>query len=457
MNAARYEKSFKALQRINQVAADAIGADDFLSGVLDLMLDIFQCDRAWLLYPCDPDAPAWRVAMERTRPEWPGGLAMNVDFPMTPESAAIYRAISGSSRALKDDAIGELASAAAQFPIKSQLIMAIRPRMDKPWAFGIHHCAQAHRYTEEETELFEEIGRRVAEALNHFVVMGQLRESERYNRMLFENSPIGLTLGRMDGSLLEVNPAFADIVGRSIAEAKELTAWQTSAEGHALQDRQRLQCLSTAARFGPCEDELTHKDGHRVQVQISSNLLEKDGEFYVLSCIEGITKRKQIEEDLRVAAAVFEAHDAIMITDTHANIIRVNKAYSDTTGYSAEEVLGKNPRMMSSGRHDRAFYAAMWQQVMSTGAWEGEIWDRHKNGKIYPKWLTISAVKDERQLVTRYVAIFRDITERKRLENERLRESEERFRGTLEQAAVGIVHATLDGGICASTQNSALS
>jgi len=131
-----------------------------------------------------------------------------------------------------------------------------------------------------------------------------------------------------------------------------------------------------------------------------------------------ITERKQAEEALRVAAAAFETHDAVMITDASANIIRVNRAFQDITGYSSAEVLGKNPRMMNSGRQDRAFYAEMRQQLTHTGAWSGEIWDKRKNGQIYPKWMTVTAVKNEQQETTQYVAIFSDITARKHAEEE---------------------------------------
>ena len=138
-----------------------------------------------------------------------------------------------------------------------------------------------------------------------------------------------------------------------------------------------------------------------------------------------IAKRKQMEtllrnseEASRIAATAFETHDAIVITDTQANIVRVNRAFSSITGYPAGEVLGKNPRMMKSDRHDRFFYNKMWQQLLQTGTWAGEIWDQRKNGDIYPKWITITAVKNDRHETTHYVGIFSDITARKRAEDE---------------------------------------
>jgi diguanylate cyclase (GGDEF)-like protein/PAS domain S-box-containing protein len=141
----------------------------------------------------------------------------------------------------------------------------------------------------------------------------------------------------------------------------------------------------------------------------------RDTQQIVAFCRD-ISARKRSEEALRVAAAVFETHDAIVITDAQANIIRVNSSFSEITGYTAGEVIGKNPRIMSSGRQDKAFYAAMWKEILESGSWAGEIWDRRKNGEIYPKWLTITAVKDERGETTQYVAIFSDITIRKHKE-----------------------------------------
>jgi len=128
--------------------------------------------------------------------------------------------------------------------------------------------------------------------------------------------------------------------------------------------------------------------------------------------------KTEVDEALRISDVAFETNDAIMITDADANIIRVNQAFLDTTGYSSEEVIGKNPRMMNSGMHDKAFYSEMWQQLLHNGYWSGEIFDKRKNGEIYPKWAKITAVKNELQKITHYVAVFNDLSERKRSEEE---------------------------------------
>jgi diguanylate cyclase (GGDEF)-like protein/PAS domain S-box-containing protein len=144
-----------------------------------------------------------------------------------------------------------------------------------------------------------------------------------------------------------------------------------------------------------------------------------DGKVVSLFSISrDITERKNNENMLRIAAAAFETHEAIIITDIDANIIRTNQAFHDITGYSVEEVLGKNPRMLSGGRHDKAFYDQMWLSIRTKGSWTGEIWDKRKNGEIYPKWITITAVKDGQGKTMQYVGIFSDLSERKKAQEE---------------------------------------
>ena len=126
----------------------------------------------------------------------------------------------------------------------------------------------------------------------------------------------------------------------------------------------------------------------------------------------------EIDEGLRISAVAFETSDAIMVTDANGNIIRVNQAFLDTTGYSPHEIIGKNPRIMNSGKHDKSFYNEMWRQLLQVGFWSGEIFDKRKNGEIYPKLAKITAVKDEQQRVTHYVAVYSDLSERKRSEAE---------------------------------------
>ena len=148
---------------------------------------------------------------------------------------------------------------------------------------------------------------------------------------------------------------------------------------------------------------------------------QADGSVLWHGFITDITNQKQNEVDLRIAATAFELQDAMLVTDGNNVILKVNQAFTRITGYSAREAIGKKPNLLSSGRHDKCFYAAMWDSINRTDAWQGEIWNRRKNGEVYPEWLIITAVKesDEKtKQVNHYVASFSDITSRKAAEEE---------------------------------------
>ncbi|MCK5121182.1 MAG: EAL domain-containing protein, partial [Methylococcales bacterium] len=148
-------------------------------------------------------------------------------------------------------------------------------------------------------------------------------------------------------------------------------------------------------------------------------LYDESGVFtgYIGSAID-ITERKQTELDEHIAAIAFGSQEAIVITNAEGIILRTNKAFSETTGYTEKEAVGQKINILKSGRHDATFYDAMWQSILNTGTWQGEIWDRRKNGEIYPKWLSITAVKGNDDIVTHYVGSHTDITERKAAEEQ---------------------------------------
>ena len=128
--------------------------------------------------------------------------------------------------------------------------------------------------------------------------------------------------------------------------------------------------------------------------------------------------RRRAEGDLRLAAKVFESSvEGVMITDSDANILKVNKAFSDITGYSEENVVGQKPSVLQSERHDKEFYQQLWKSINDNGYWQGEIWDRRKNGEIYPEWLTISTVANPEGEVTHYIGGFTDLSQQKQAED----------------------------------------
>ncbi len=128
--------------------------------------------------------------------------------------------------------------------------------------------------------------------------------------------------------------------------------------------------------------------------------------------------RKQIEDELRIAAISFESQDAMVVTDANGNILRVNKAFTRLTGYSEQEAIGRTPALLSSGRYDKAFYLRIWATLKEKRYWQGEMWNKRKNGKVHAEWLTISAVTSPDGNVTHYVGSFSEITRSKEVEAE---------------------------------------
>jgi diguanylate cyclase (GGDEF)-like protein/PAS domain S-box-containing protein len=137
-----------------------------------------------------------------------------------------------------------------------------------------------------------------------------------------------------------------------------------------------------------------------------------------LEKIRLLAEHKKTESDMRVAAFAFESQEGMLITDENNLILRVNQSFTHITGYTVEEVLGKNPSLLASGRHDAHFFATLWESLNVNGTWEGEIWNRRKNGEIFPEHMIITAVRDTHNCLTNYVATFNDITDSKAAEEE---------------------------------------
>jgi PAS domain S-box-containing protein len=172
---------------------------------------------------------------------------------------------------------------------------------------------------------------------------------------------------------------------------------------------QRIQEVMTAMQL---DNDLSH----RVDIHGTDEIGRMAAAFNALadSLQKSVNQVKEGQDKLRLSAQVFvNSAEAIVITDIDNNIMQVNKAFVDITGYSSEEVIGKNPRILKSGQQGPEFYRQLWKTLLETGNWQGEIMDRRKNGEIYPKWLSIAVVRNDQGEVTNFIALFSDITERK--------------------------------------------
>ena len=228
----------------------------------------------------------------------------------------------------------------------------------------------------------------------------------------------GVWIADAELGITYANPAFEAISGYSESEILGQTPFfLLHSNGETLATLGET-LLSGRSFYGQLAN--FRKDGTPFWGDLSINPVRNlaGNSTHFVGVIRDITEHRMLQQELRIAATAFESLHGVMVTNTKGLILRVNKAFTEMTGYQAEEVVGKSPSILKSGRHEAAFYADMWRQLEVAGAWYGEIWDRRKNGEIFPKWQTISAVKGADGVITHYVAAFSDISESKAAEQE---------------------------------------
>jgi PAS domain S-box-containing protein len=217
------EEVLTALERVHVATVDPATLNDMLVRILGEILEIFDCDRAWLIYPCLLDASQVRISAERTKPEWPSPGKQDMNFPMNDPIRSLMAACLNSDGPVRFDPLSSPFTdsqngAMHAFEIRSQLVMVLRPKGDDPWALGIHHCAQAHVY-ERAVPLFSAIGNRVADAIGAELSKRGLRQSEERFRTLVEHAPEAITMLDVDtGLYVDANPRAEALHGLSREE-----------------------------------------------------------------------------------------------------------------------------------------------------------------------------------------------------------------------------------------------
>jgi diguanylate cyclase (GGDEF)-like protein/PAS domain S-box-containing protein len=222
----------------------------------------------------------------------------------------------------------------------------------------------------------------------------------------------GICVLDADGRAILANDAFCHMLGYTREEilGMHVAQWETGFSRDEIQANITRILQDGASTF---ETRQRRKDGQYISVETNAVAVEVDGRKMIYFAERDISERKRIEEELNLASLVLKnSSDGMVVTNADNLIIAANPAFSSITGYTLDEVKGKNPRIFSSGKHDRKFFQEMWGALVTKGHWQGEIWDKRKNGDIYAKWLTISTVTNNGS-IHRHVALFSDITDRK--------------------------------------------
>ena len=249
----------------------------------------------------------------------------------------------------------------------------------------------------------------------------ELQATTALHQSVTESANDAIVSADASGTIVAWNPAAerlfgygdADILGRSV----DVLIPERYRERHRAGFRKRLADGAPPLHRKTVELSGIRRDGSEFPLELSvASWGTNTGRFFT-GILRDITDRKNSEDALRVAAAAFESSQGMVVSDAQRTILRVNKAFTRITGYTEEEAIGSKTNLLKSGRHDQAFYETMWRTIDRTGSWSGEIWNKRRNGEVYPEWLNITAVKGASGRVAHYVGTFNDITQRKEAED----------------------------------------
>jgi len=419
----------ESMDRINRAMQGTNDPEQMMSDVLDAVLSIFACDRAWLVYPCDPEAPSWRAAMEHTRPEFPGAFALGIDLPMDPEVANMFRSARGSSGAVRfgpgsDHPVP--AQLAERFSIQSVIGMAVYPKVDQPYMFGLHQCSYPRVWTPQEERLFQEIGRRLEDALTSLLMFRSLRESERKLEEAQRMAHVGYWDRDFDGGRITLSDETCRIFGlppeeRIVNLARCHEQWQEQIHP---EDRPRTaQATADALRGGPRYDveyRVVRPNGEVRIVHSRGDVTwdESGRPRRWFGTMQDITELRQAEDELRASEARFRtfvdhATDAFFLHGEQGTILDVNRQACESLGYSREELIGMTPCDFDVDV-DPTFVERVWERLAAGEIVAFDTRHRRKHGTVFPVEVRARPFRQGGRRFT--VSLVRDITERKRAE-----------------------------------------
>ncbi len=247
-----------------------------------------------------------------------------------------------------------------------------------------------------------------------------LQQKEYYQRALIDNFPFIVWLKDADSRYLATNRVFAETFATGIDAVIGKDDFAIFPEDLAEKYRADDQQVMISRQRKNIEEVVLEQGVNKWVETYKAPLIDEQGNLLgTVGFARDITYRKQAEQKLQLAALVYQnSSEAMVVTDADNKIITINPAFTQITGYSAEDVVGKNPRILASGLHDKNFYRAMWHDLNATGSWRGEIKNRHKSGELYIEELTINTIYDSKDQPQQRVALFSDITKRKQSEEQ---------------------------------------
>ena len=417
----------ESLDKVNRAIQATDDLAQMMSDVLEVVLRIFDCDRAWLLYPCDPGASTWRVPMERTHPDHPGALQDGGALPMFPElGRTMEMALASPAPVVLDHAV--MPNICERYGVRTCLALAIYPKMDQPYMFGLHQCSRDREWTAAERRLMQEIGRRLADALSSLTMVSILRASEARLAAAQHVAQVGYWERDYHAGRVTLSEETCRIFGVPTEQrSHEIPVWHKRwlALVHP-EDRERVRLAVTRAleRRAPYDVEYRTSGPDGIQRMLHSRghvSFEADGRpRRMFGTVQDITHLRRTEAELRASEErcrtfVDHATDAFFLHAPDGVILDVNQQACESLGYAREELIGKSPV-----HFDAAVTPALMQSIsLRLDRGEAVSFDtlhRHRDGRTFPVEIRIKPFLNNGQKFR--VSLARDITERKRVEDE---------------------------------------
>ena len=339
----------ESMDRVDRAIQGTNDLEQMMGDVLDAVLSIFACDRAYLMHPCDPEAESWVIPMERTTPDYPGARALGVDLSKDSRVAAKLRLLLSSDRPV-NMGYGTphmlSGTTAEQFSIRSMMAMAVYPKVGKPWEFGIHQCSYNRVWNPEEERLLQEIGRRLEDALTSLLTHRDLQESEERYRRIIDTATEGIWVIGPDTTASFTNTRMADMLGCSGEEMLGRPFTDFMFEEDVLDHLQKMENRRKGISE-TYERRFCRKDGQTVWTHVSTTpIFDAEQHFNgSFGMFTDITERKRVENVLRESEERFRTlteKSPVGVYIIQDDLFRyVNPAFAEIHGYAPKEIIDR--------------------------------------------------------------------------------------------------------------------
>ncbi|MDO8787935.1 MAG: EAL domain-containing protein [Sulfuritalea sp.] len=404
-----HRREFESLYMLSKAVSSADSLDQVFEAAMDAFLNTLKADRVSILL-LDSDSrvhfEAWRGLSNAYRKAVDGNSPWLLDEldpqPVFVDNIEIDERLARFRPVTRAEGIG----AFGFVPLlrHGRMLGKFTVYFDAPRQFSIP-----------DVRLAKTIASHVSIAVERTLAEESLHQSKDILQMTLRCAPDGAFICSQDGRISYANDMFASMLGHSREELYGMTVFDLVPPDWRDRYRLEFRLIFCSSDRHVSEIRLIRKDGKKIPLELNAALLP-NGQVY--GACRDIAERKRLERELRISATAFEMQEGILITDGDNIILNVNHAFTTVTGYSAAEVLGKTPALLNSGRQEAQFYQFMWESLNRDKFWEGEIWNRRKDGSVYPERLAISAVTNSAGKVINYVATFSDITRQKKSEEE---------------------------------------